>query len=476
MNDAVAWTVVLPLAGAVAVWLSGRRLLAPILWLIVPATALAAVAVGLRVWRDGPLRYRVGGWGAPLGIDLYADGLSAAMLLAAGLTLALTSVYAYGYFPRQPRHGFFWPLWLFLWGALNVLFLSADLFNLYVALELLTFTAVALVALAGGRALAAALRYFFAATLGSFAYLLGVALLYGLHGTLDIALLAERLAPGPPAWAAIALVVTGLLLKTAVFPLHFWLPAAHAGAPSPVSAALSALVIKASFYMLVRLWFGAFPAALAPGAANLLGALGAAAIVWGSIQALRQPRLKMLVAYSTVAQVGYLFLLFPLAVAGAAAWGGALYQAISHAFAKASMFLAAGTLLQALGHDRVRDITGMVRHFPITVFAFGLAGMSLMGLPPSGGFIAKWLLLSAAVQTGQWWWVPVILGGGLLAAAYVFRVLRFAFVARVSTEPWRPVTRGMELSALALALLSLALGFRATEPLALLSAGAPLPP
>ena len=173
----------------------------------------------------------------------------------------------------------------------------------------------------------------------------------------------------------------------------------------------------------------------------MLAALGAAAIVFGSVLALRQARLKLLIAYSTIAQIGYLFFLFPLAstplaVASATAevwngvaWTGGVLQLVSHAVAKAAMFMAAGLIAEALGHDRIAGFGGIGRALPMTVFAFGLGGMSLMGLPPSGGFVAKAMLLMAAVGEGQWWWAVVILVGGLLAAGYVFRVLAPALAA-----------------------------------------------
>ena len=201
-----------------------------------------------------------------------------------------------------------------MWGALNLVFVSGDLFTLYVALELLTFAGVPLVCLAGsGETLRAALRYMLFALCGSVLYLLGAVLLYGGYGTLDIPLLADAVQPEPIAWTALALMTVGLLAKTALFPLHIWLPPAHGGAPAAASAVLSALVIKGSWFLVLRLWLDVMPGVASASAAQLLAALGAAAIVVGSVVALRQERLKLLVAYSTVAQIGYLFLLFPMA-------------------------------------------------------------------------------------------------------------------------------------------------------------------
>jgi multicomponent Na+:H+ antiporter subunit D len=362
----------------------------------------------------------------------------------------------------------YWLLLLAVWGSLNLVFTSGDLFTLYVALELLTFAGVPLVCLDGkGETLRSALRYLLFALAGSIFYLLGAVLVYGEWGTLDVALLAQRVQPGPVAWAAAALMTTGLLAKTALFPLHLWLPPAHAGAPPAASAVLSALVVKGSFFIVVRLWFDAMPALPGFAAAQLLAGLGAAAIIVGNVVALRQERLKLLIAYSTLAQIGYLFIMFPLAfdagtgafVRGEALAGGML-QAISHATAKAAMFLAAGLIYATLGHDRIADLAGAARRVPLSVLAFALGGVALTGALPSGAYVAKKLLLGAADASGQWWWALVLQAGGLFTTGYVLLVLSHAL--RVSADTPAPrvrVRRSQEAAALALAACSLLLGF-----------------
>jgi multicomponent Na+:H+ antiporter subunit D len=475
------WTIVLPLAAAILATLCERRLSPWLEWLTAGGIVVAVAGLTWQVGQQGIWRYTIGGWGVPLGIDLRADGLSILMLAMTAVVGVITSVYALAYFAHGDGGSDtpirFWPLWFLLWAGLNALFLSADIFNLYVTLELLGLAAVALVALGQTpSALTAAIRYLFVSLLGSLAYLLGVALLYGAYATLDITILHHVMASGPFSWSPLALMTLGLILKTALFPMHFWLPPAHANAPAPVSAVLSALVVKASFYLLLRLWFELFSALSMNMPKQLLGGLGAVAIIWGSLQALRQQRLKLLVAYSTVAQVGYLFLLFPLStgtVGLATAWNGCLYFTVSHAFAKAAVFMAAGIMMHAVGHDRLDQLEGIGLSLPMTVFAFALAGVSLMGLPPSGGFAAKWLLLDAALDNRQWWIVCVIIGGGLLAAGYVFKVIKPALTAATTASVTPPVPRSMEWSALLLAVLALLLGLFAAQPLALLQIGSP---
>ncbi|MFO7576362.1 MAG: proton-conducting transporter membrane subunit, partial [Pelovirga sp.] len=301
----LVWLTLIPLGAAALAFVIPRRAhrIGFAVALLLPVCAVFAVFQGL-LRPSAPIT--AGHWPVPLGIMLRHDGLALVMLLVTALVGLVISTYALGYFPvrrhEQSRSRYFWPLWLFLWGGCNALFISADLFNLYVTLELVTLASVALIALEGGSAaLHAALRYLFIGIIGSLAYLLGVAFLYGAYATLDLTLLGAALAGSRLDHVAMALIVTGLILKSALFPLHFWLPQAHAMAPAPVSALLSALVVKAAYIILLRLWFEVFPALDLVRVGHLLGALGSVAIVWGSLMALRQERLKLLIAYSTVA-------------------------------------------------------------------------------------------------------------------------------------------------------------------------------
>ncbi len=465
MIDSLVWLLLLPLAWATLAFVLGPGRGA---WLAIAGLAAQfALAVDLarKVAAGGVASHVVGGWGAPLGIDLAADGLSAAMLLLTqGVALPL-AIHARAYFKAgDPAGVWFWPLLGFLLSGLNALFVSADLFNLYVTLELVGLAAVGLVAAGGGtQQVAAALRYLFATLLGSGAYLLGVALLYGAYGTVSSATLLPLVTAEAPrlVWIAAGLMVTGLLLKTALFPFHFWLPPAHGGAPAPVSALLSALVVKASFYLILRLWLGPLQALL-PSFAWLLALLGAAAIFWGSWQAIRAVKVKRLIAYSTVAQLGYLFLIFPLLPAPGALQAGVM-QVFAHGLAKAGMFAAAGVMIKATGQDTVAGLAGAVERLPVTFFAFGLAGMTLMGLPPSSGFLAKWQIIDAALAQGHWVIAVVALAGGLLAAVYVFRVLRQAFLQAPAPDTATAVPRTLEWTAFALAAASVLLGLRGVE-------------
>lgn len=468
-----------PLAWAVLTLLLDFSKGRVVTWLGILVQVLVSLGLWAAVASDGGFLYLLGGWQAPLGIELRVDGLAVTFVLLTALVAAACGWHASIYLdPGKPWHRYFWPLFWFLWAGLNAVWLGGDLFNLYVGLELISLAAVGLVALGSqADALRAAIRYLMAALLGSLAYLLGVALIYGQFGTLSLAGVTELMNSGDVQSGLtfpLILMLLGLALKTALFPMHGWLPPAHGIAKSPVSALLSALVVKASFYIAARLWLDLGGDLGGYALAQLIGVLGSLAVIWGSWLAFRQAKLKQVVAYSSVAQIGYLFLLFPLT------WGvtdaisqqaqqGITLQVVSHALAKAAMFLAAGNLIMSVGSNRVDALAGVSRFLPFSLFSFGLAGVSLMGLPPTGGFAAKWLLLQASLASGQWWWLGVLLAGGLLSAAYVFRVYRASFIEATDTDQFYHPSRSLEVIPMILALLSLGLGLVAEPVLSVMS-------
>ncbi|RKZ69012.1 MAG: oxidoreductase [Candidatus Parabeggiatoa sp. nov. 3] len=542
----MALAIMIPLLAAVLSFIGGRRT-GPLFTLAAMVGVLVSVSwIAVQVWTQGPQSEAVGGWAAPLGRELYADGLSVLMLLMTAIVGSFITGYALQYFAhceasltslsfREPsdvskeqaieavpslphavlssehsivpvqeekqhieREGIqknhklvhnshlFWPLWLLLWSGLNALFLSSDLFNLYIILTLIILAAVSLISLKGRAiALQASMRYLLVALFATSIYLLGLALLYGAVGTLDIKSLALELEANPTTLIAIVLIVIGLLIKTALFPFHFWLPATYAAASAPVSALLSALVLKGTFYILLRLGFEVFPIEWFPTLGQLLGLLGAIAILWGSWQAWQQEHLNRLIAYSIIAQVGYFFLLFPLASNmidappwGLMAWKGGILLALSHALAISAMFMASGNLLLRLGTDRLDHLRGLGQRYPITFLTLAIAGMSIIGLPPSGGFLGNWLLLNAAYESGQWWWAGIIVIGIFLAIAYIGKIFTPVFdkpIAQSVVFEKTPVLLPLSMTwlPLLLAFIALVLGLVATSPLTLLEIGSP---
>ncbi|CAM3532211.1 complex I subunit 5 family protein [Halomonas lysinitropha] len=476
-ETAVLWVALLipSLLGLLA-WRFPPQRMRPLLLVITPLP-LATFWLLHRVAMGGELE---GVWSlGELLLYWRLDGLRGLLLLLTQLLLLASATYAVGHrraiAVAERTFAGFWPLLGGLATALGIIWVAADLLTLYVALELMGLCAVGMMLLPGKQAaLVAGMRYLLYALVGSLAWLLGVALLLGVSGRLDLSGLAATTQPGTVTSIAMALLAAGLLLKAAIFPLHGWLAPVHASAWTPVSALHGALVVKASFFILMQLWQRLVPEAVA--AAWLLGLLGSMAVVWGGLQAWRAQALKQVVAWSTVGQLGYLMLAFPLlagtsAAVATLAWQATWLQLAAHAMAKAAMFMAAGNLVLAAGEGRLTDLAGTSRQLPFPLMTFGIAAVTLMGLPPSAGFTAKWLLLQAAILAGQWLWVAVLVAGTLLSAAYVFRVLRCAFVEDATRQEVQPLPAGMNLIALLLALAALGLGLGADWPLALIRAG-----
>jgi multicomponent Na+:H+ antiporter subunit D len=480
----LALVIILPLAGLVPLLLAGPRVGEWVAMTLAGLGLAVATIIALQVWWSGtPAIYHLGGWRPPLGIALRADGVSSVMLVMSAAVFCGIGLFATT--GRDRKTSFpptYWMLSLCVASGLNLAFLAQDLFTLYVALELLTFAAVPLVCLEGKAAqLEAALTYLLFALLGSLLYLLGAVLIYAETGTLDIGLAGQRLAADSAMTGiALALMSAGLAAKAALFPLYLWLPPAHAGAPPAASALLSSLVIKAPIFLLLRIWLGLAPADLAERAAPVLAILGTGAILFCGLRALGQTRLKLLIAYSTAAQLGYVFLMLPLVkssgpltIPEALAWTGGFLHIVSHAFAKAAMFMAAGVIAEALGHDRIRALGGAAQAAPLSVAAFAIGGLSLMGLPPSGGFVAKVMLLTAAIQQGVPWIAVVVLAGGLLAGGYVLRVVVCALQRPEASATFVQISLRRQAMALVLAVAAIVLGFIPLEPMGFLLVGRP---
>ncbi|MDO5669256.1 MAG: proton-conducting transporter membrane subunit [Corynebacterium sp.] len=463
--------VLLPLlAGALAVYPRLGRPLGLSMAGILPVL-LAPLLISVT---RGPVELTLGGYDAPLGITLRADGLSLLFLLLTAVVGGLVTLAA-----RRERG--FWPLWLGCWAGLNAVFVSGDLFNTYVGLEVVGLTAVGLVALGGPQARLAALRYLFVAVAGSLLFLVSVGLLVAVTGTLDIAQVAQRANEHPEVLSvALILATIGLGMKLALAPMHGWLIPAHAAAPSPVSPLLSALVIKAAFFVLLRLWLWVATPELVAELAVLtwiLAGAGVLAIVVGSVMALRQTHMKPLVAYSTVAQVGYFFLFFPLIPNAAAipgALAGTLGLALGHGIAKAALFLAAGYLKELYGTDEIARLHGVGRDHPGLILAMGLAAVGLAGMPLSLSFSGKWLLSTAAVGNGHYWLLAVVVVATLLSAAYLLKLLGPLLVEEeIELERTSSLPAIALAPPLALGTLTLLSGFGGVWLMKLLEVGAP---
>lgn len=413
--------VVVPLLGALLipiVALASRRLAWPLACASGVLTSLAALAGLADVVAGGTRRYPVGGWAPPWGIEVVLDPLSA-FTVATVAVVATVVLVTHGpavAVVAAPGH---YTLALLTLTGLTGMVVSGDLFNVFVFLEVSSIAAYALVAGAGGPALLAAFRYLMLGTVGASFYLLGVGLLYALTGTLNMADLAARVpeVAGSPLFAGgVAFVAIGLGIKMGLFPLHGWLPDAYTHAPGPVSALLAAVATKAAAYVLARVLLHVLRPAELPVAAALTWT-GAAAVLAGGLMALRQRDGRRLLAYSSVSQMGYIAL--GLGLGNGPALVGAYLHVLNHAVMKGALFVAVGAAARA-GRGVGLDAIG--RGMPVTAACAVMAALSMVGVPPAGGFFSKWYLLEGAVAAGRPVLVAVILAGSLLAAGYMYRL------------------------------------------------------
>jgi multicomponent Na+:H+ antiporter subunit D len=426
------------LIGAVVALLASlwRPSTAQFVAMLATGSALAASATGLvRVVSEGPLRHELGGWPPPVGIEYVLDPLSAFLATTIALVGLLIAAYppatAFDCDPArgQPLHAL---VLLLLTGLMGVV-LSGDLFHLFVFIEIFALATYPLVALGGDRGALAALRYLLLGTIGSGLYLLGVGFVYFSTGTLNMADAAVRLAPladNPATLGALGLIVIGLGLKMALFPLHVWLPDAHASAPPGVAALLAAVQVKAGAYALIRIVHGVFgPAYLDGGGVTVTTALtwfGAGGILYGSVLAIRQPDIKRMLAYSTVAQLGYIGIGIgigtPLAIVAA------LLHVLNHAVMKSGLFLAVGGILDRTNLKTIARYSGLGRRMPLTMGGFALLALSMVGIPPLAGFWSKWYLIVATLEDGMWPLAVIVGLSSLLTAVYFLRLFERIFV------------------------------------------------
>ncbi len=463
-------TALLPItAGALAPALFYRRPDACWWWALAAmlANLIAVSILWFELHTGTTIRYPLGGWPAPYGIELVFDGVAALMLVLAALSVAIMIAsrrYINATIPKG-RRSLAYALVLINLGGMNGFVAAADLFNLFVFMEIFSITAYALVALARGPVAAlAALKYLLVGAVSSLLVLLAVALLYAQTGSLNMADIAARLAaadaPGASALALGCLVV-GFLVKAAIFPLHFWLPDAHASAPSPVSALLSGLVVKMGVVGLVRTRILFVEADVVPVVLldQLLVWLGAIAVLAGAVLALVQRELKLMLAYSTVANMGYIAV--GLGLATSAAVGGALAHTVYHAVIKTGLFLTAGSILLCTGLSRVDDLRGLGQRMPLTCGALVLGLLAATGIPTTAGFVGKWQIAVGALEAGQPWVVGVILAGSLLTLSWAIRVINSLFFrpparARVIIADEAPAS--LLIPSVVLALLAIAGG------------------
>jgi len=434
-----ALQVVVPLIAAALCLILSRL---PAAWLITFAASAVSMLVSFlmleEVLQSGVIDYAFGGWAAPFGIAYRVDIVNAYVLMIVSTISTVISVFARVSVASEieaHNQGFFYTAWLLCLTGLLGIAITGDAFNLFVFLEISALASYVLIAMGSDRrALTAAYQYLIMGTIGATFILIGVGLLYALTGTLNMLDLAARLpevADSRTARTGFAFLTVGLGLKIALFPLHLWLPNAYAYAPSAVSAFLAATATKVAVYVLLRFVFSVFGVEFALGAMPLalgLAVLGSIAVLSASTVAIFQQNLKRMLAYSSVAQIGYLVL--GVSLATPAGLTATLLHLFNHALMKGALFVALGCIAWRIGSSRLEDFAGLGYRMPWTMGVFVVGGLSLIGIPLTAGFISKWYLVLASLEKGWWPVTVVIIAGSLLAIIYIWRVVEKAYLVK----------------------------------------------
>lgn len=445
--------VVVPLFTAAVIPLLRERSLA---WAAATAASLCAFAtavlITVAVRHSGPMSYAVGSWPAPYGIELAVDAFSALLLLivtgasSVALLIARSSL---DLEVAESRQYLLYTAWLLALAGLCGIVVAGDAFNIFVFMEISSLATYILIAGGSKHALPAVFKYLVMGTIGATFYLLGVGLIYMMTGTLNLADMAVRLgevADTRPVLVAGGFITIGLALKAAVFPLHTWLPNAYAYAPHAVTVFIAACSTKVALYVLLRFDFFVLQGNLSGHDSwftALMLPLSIIAVLAASVAALWQRDLKKILAYSSVAQIGYI--LFGAGLMSASGLTGGIVHMFNHALAKGALFLAVACLAAHGATLSLEGVAGAARRMPLTAAGFVAAGLSLIGIPGTAGFIGKWFLVLGAAE-GQpveiWLAIPILLGS-LIAVVYIWRVVESLYfgtqcstAGTVREAPW----------------------------------------
>jgi len=384
---------------------------------------------------ENPVIVSIGGWRPPFCINLVAGPVGVLFSAIIALVGFLVSVYALDYIKEGATEKYHMLYLLLLAGATGVV-LTGDIFNLFVFFEILCISSYALVAYLRDKAsIESAVKYLIQGAVGSSLLLIGIGLLYGQFGTLNMADIAQNIKSVSPVSVLVpmVLIITGLGVEAAIFPLNAWLPDAHSSAPSSISAILSGIAIEVGLYAVARVIFTIF------GASSILlflALLGILTLLIGEMCAFSQNNIKRMLAYSSIGQIG--LILFALAIATSYGVTGGLFQLVSHTLGKALLFLAAGYMIYRAGSMEISALEGMGKKMPLTCLAFTIGAFSLVGLPPFIGFPSKFLIVRAALATGETIFIVLIglaLLGTVIEVAYFFRVVQVLYFKGEKTNP-----------------------------------------
>jgi len=422
----------IPLLAAISMPMVGLRhrgWCRPMALAAVCAMSVTAVVSLVVVLNSGEIRYSFGGWAPPIGIEWVADGLASVMMVAICLIASICLIYggAVSPLPAGGRVVLYYTLILLLLSGLTGAVFAGDLFNVFVFLEVVTLSVAALVGMAGGKALVFAFRYLILASLGATFYLLGVTFFYAATGTLNMADLAERvpaLLDSKAVIGGLVFMFIGLGIKMALMPLHGWLPDAYSYAPDAVSPLLSSLVTKVALLAWARILYWAVGVGSELETTQILRLVwvsGALASVVGAFLALTQRDVKRIFAYGGVSHIG--LILIGVGQGNQTGLAGAMFYLINDAVMQATLFVVAGAAIHQYGVKTMEDLGRLHGRAPWWMTgALIVVAMSMIGIPPTGGFFGKWYIILSALRSGNYLAVGAVMLSTLLTLAYFLRL------------------------------------------------------
>ncbi|MEP1206697.1 MAG: monovalent cation/H+ antiporter subunit D family protein [Rhizobiaceae bacterium] len=445
LDHAAILVVLLPLLSAPLAMLFGNRNVAYLLSLVAAIASFLLSLHLLLLVRDGTiLSYHLGGWAPPLGIEYRIDAANALVLLIVSAISVVSLPYARTSIEKEiaeKNHTLFYACFMLCFTGLMGVTITGDAFNVFVFLEISSLSTYVLVALGAEkdrRALSAAYDYLVLGTIGATFFVIGLGLIYMATGTLNMVDLSERLATmegNRTVRSAFAFIIIGMGLKLAIYPLHRWLPGAYTYAPSAVSAFLAATATKVAIYVVIRFMFSVFSIKFGFEQDTLKYIFFPFAIIAmfaASFIAVFQINVKRLLAYSSVAQIGYMLL--GIALFSATGLSATLVHLFNHAVTKGALFLAVGAIIYQTGSPLVAHMAGLGKKMPWTSAAIVVGGLSLIGVPGTVGFVSKWVLLTAALESGLWPVALMIVLSSLIAVVYVWKLVELLYLAPAADD------------------------------------------
>lgn len=421
-----------------------RRLGRAVVCLAMGLSLASALIMLGEVTNKNFISYDIAGYRPPVGIEFYINYVNILVLILICIMGLLSTIYGLSFMTGKSRlwSGVYYSILSLLVTGMLGMTITGDVFNFYVFLEITSISGYALIAMGTARGVVSAFRYLLIGTIGASFYLLGVAFLYGETGTLNMYDMSGSSGPIlTPQTTLIALgfFVIGFGIKMALFPLHGWQPSAYTNSHPAAAPIIAGVMGKIPAYGMVRFFFFVFNnnSEYVKEFLIVIGILGSLAMMYGSLKAMRQNDIRRMLAYSSIAQIGYVAV--GIGIGGGYGLVGAILHIINHSFMKGGLFFAVGAIYHKYGVFRITQMGKIYRHMPITTAGIVIFALSMIGIPPTGGFFSKWYLAIGAINHHLYAYVGFLLVSSLLNCVYFFRLLEKIFAGKdVLPSPIEP--------------------------------------